>query len=202
VRCLLIGKACNLKQTPRTTIKLCCVVAWQCPSTYCCPHCWNRLETRVWSSVCPSSSVWSTQRGIKGPSIHLRPISEGSSASKPRCSAESRRKQCMQGSLLSWEQKEAVHSSLAAQLRAEGSSACKPRCSAESRRKQCMQGSLLSWEQKEAVHASLAAQLESFFSEGIRKLVQRRTKSGDRVGLWCYCKFTVCAETMSLIQSR
>ena len=32
--------------------------------------------------------VWSTQRGIKGPSIHLGPWSEGSSACVARCSAE------------------------------------------------------------------------------------------------------------------
>jgi hypothetical protein len=27
------------KQTQRTSVKRCCVVAWQCPSIYCCPHC-------------------------------------------------------------------------------------------------------------------------------------------------------------------
>ena len=37
--------------------------------------------------------VWSTQRGIKGPSIHLGPRSEGSSVSVARCSA---------GNLLFW----------------------------------------------------------------------------------------------------
>jgi hypothetical protein len=54
------SKGYNLKQTLRTTVKGCCVVAWQCSSTYCCPHCWNPLETQVWCNDSPSIEFWST----------------------------------------------------------------------------------------------------------------------------------------------
>ena len=92
------AEACNSKQMPRTTVERCHVVAWQCPSTYCCPHCWNAPETQVRSNgsssvqsrSCPIwlPLVWSTQRGIKGPLIYLKPRSEGSGARVAYCSAE------------------------------------------------------------------------------------------------------------------
>ena len=92
------AQACNSKQTPRTTVKRCCVVAQKCPPTYCCPRCWNAPENQVWNNDSSSVQSWfcpvwlplvsSTQRGIKGPSIHLEPISEGSSACMAHCSAE------------------------------------------------------------------------------------------------------------------
>ena len=48
---------------------------------------------------------------------------------------------------------------------------------------------------KEAVRAWLAAQPKTFFSEGIKKLVQRWKKciekQGDYVEKWCYCKFYI-----------
>jgi hypothetical protein len=79
------AEACNLTQTPRTT-----VVARQCLSTYCHLHCWNLQETQVWcngsfsmqSQSCPFwlSLVWSSQRAIKRPSFHLGPRYEGSGA--------------------------------------------------------------------------------------------------------------------------
>ena len=92
------AEACNSKQTPRTTVEMCCVVARQCLSTYFCPHCWNAPETQVWSNgsssvqswSCPvwQPLVWSTQRGIKGLSIHVGPRSEGNGACVDSCSAE------------------------------------------------------------------------------------------------------------------
>ena len=51
------AEACNSKQTPRTTVEKCCVVARQCPSTYCCTHCCNAQETVVLSNG--SSSIYS-----------------------------------------------------------------------------------------------------------------------------------------------
>ena len=52
---------------------------------------------------------------------------------------------------------------------------------------------------KEATHARLADQTKTFFySEGIKKLVQRWKKSiekqGDYVEKWCYCKFSIFIE--------
>ena len=52
---------------------------------------------------------------------------------------------------------------------------------------------------KEAVHVWLAAQPKTFFfSEGIKKLVQRWKKciekQGDYVEKWCYCKFCIFIE--------
>ena len=56
---------------------------------------------------------------------------------------------------------------------------------------------------KEAAHAWLAAQQKTFFfSEGIKKLVQRWKKciekQGDYVEKWCYCKFSVFIEIKSV----
>ena len=53
---------------------------------------------------------------------------------------------------------------------------------------------------KEAVHAWLAAQPKIFFfSEGIKKLVQRWKKyiekQGDYVENWCYRKFSIFIKT-------
>ena len=39
----------------KPTVERFSVVARQCPSTYCCPHCWNAPKTEVWSNG--SSSV-------------------------------------------------------------------------------------------------------------------------------------------------
>ena len=85
-------------QTPRTTVERCCVVARQCPSSYYCPHWGNAPKTQVWSNGSSSVYLWScpvwlplvcsTQRGIKGSSIHLGPRNEGSGACVARCSAE------------------------------------------------------------------------------------------------------------------
>ena len=51
---------------------------------------------------------------------------------------------------------------------------------------------------KEAVHVWLAAQPKTFFSEGIKKLVQRWKKciekQGDYVEKWYYCKFSIFIE--------
>ena len=52
---------------------------------------------------------------------------------------------------------------------------------------------------KEAVHALFAAQPKTiFFSEGIKKLVERWKKciemQGDYVEKWCYCKFSIFIE--------
>ena len=51
---------------------------------------------------------------------------------------------------------------------------------------------------KEAVRAWLAAQPKTFFSEGIKKLVQRWNKciekQGDCVEKCCYCKFYIVIE--------
>ena len=53
-------------------------------------------------------------------------------------------------------------------------------------------------ELKEAVHAWLAAQPKTFYSEGIKKFVQRWKKciekQGDYVEKWCYCKFYIVIE--------
>ena len=46
--------AWNSKQTPRITVERHHVVAWQCPSTYCCPHGWNTPDTQVWGIGSPS----------------------------------------------------------------------------------------------------------------------------------------------------
>jgi hypothetical protein len=45
-----------MKQMLRTTARRCCVVAWQCLSTYCCPHWWNPPETQVWLIAHPAYS--------------------------------------------------------------------------------------------------------------------------------------------------
>ena len=92
------AEACNSKQTPRTTVEMCCVVVRQCQSTYCYPHYWNASETKVWSNGSSSVESWSfpvwlplvwfTQRGIKGPSIHLGPRSEWSGPYVARCSSK------------------------------------------------------------------------------------------------------------------
>ena len=39
------AEVCILKQKLRTTVER-CFVARQCPSTYCCPHCWNSPELK------------------------------------------------------------------------------------------------------------------------------------------------------------
>ena len=79
------AEACNSKQKPRTPVERCCVVARQCPSTLL-KHsgnsslkCW--LIPRI-VLILPRLTplVWSTQRGIEGPSIHLGPRSEESGA--------------------------------------------------------------------------------------------------------------------------
>ena len=48
------AEAWNSKQMPRTTVERHCVVAWQCPSIYCCPHSWNSPQTQVWGIGSPS----------------------------------------------------------------------------------------------------------------------------------------------------
>jgi len=48
------AEAWNSKQTSRTTVERQRVVAWQCPSAYCCPHSWNPPETQVWGIGSPS----------------------------------------------------------------------------------------------------------------------------------------------------
>ena len=50
---------------------------------------------------------------------------------------------------------------------------------------------------KEMVHAWLAAQPETFFSEGIKKFVQRWKKCIEKQGDYvekCYCKFSIFIE--------
>ena len=41
------AKACNSKQMKSTTVRKLCVVARQCLSQHCCPHCWNPYETKL-----------------------------------------------------------------------------------------------------------------------------------------------------------
>ena len=111
------AEACNSKQMPKTTLKKYYVVARQCLSIYCCPHCWNTPQY--------SPDLAPFDYHLFGPL------------------------------------KEALRS----------------------RRFTSDQ------ELKEAVHALLTAQLKIFFSESIRKLVQRWTKcvekQGDYVEKWC-----------------
>jgi hypothetical protein len=42
------AKACNSKPMKRTTVRKRCVVARQCLSSHCYPHCWNPEETKLW----------------------------------------------------------------------------------------------------------------------------------------------------------
>ena len=48
------AEAWHSKQTPRTTAERHCVIAWQCPSAYCCPHGLNLPETELWFIGSPS----------------------------------------------------------------------------------------------------------------------------------------------------
>lgn len=88
------ARACNSKQMPKTTLEGYCVVAWQCPSTYCCPPCWSAPETAAWSTG--SSSV---SPDLAPSHYHLfGPLKE---ELRGRRFTSKWRTQCMRGSLLS-----------------------------------------------------------------------------------------------------
>ena len=50
------AKACNWMQRPRNAVKRPSVL--RCPSSHCCPGCWNHLETELWGSGASVIQSW------------------------------------------------------------------------------------------------------------------------------------------------